>query len=109
MPLNAVARRTRPGTDSDAQPGPKRDAIRASACCAWRAHTSRGSDVYDRDGDKVRTVQFRAAGIITPSSLFFGKNGKVLVTPGPFFEDPFKWLDYHAISCEAHGVTVNAP
>ena len=38
--------------------------------------------VYDRDGDKVRTVQFRAAGIISPGSLFFAKNGHLLVTPG---------------------------
>ena len=38
--------------------------------------------VYDRDGDKIRTVQFRAAGIITPTSLFFGAKGRLLVTPG---------------------------
>ena len=38
--------------------------------------------VYDADGDKIRTVQFRGAGIIAPNSLFFGKNGRVLVTPG---------------------------
>jgi len=29
-------------------------------------------------------VQFRAAGIMSPSSLFFGSNGRVLVTPGLF-------------------------
>src|SRR6185295_6020893 len=38
--------------------------------------------VYDRDGDKIRTVQFRAAGLITPTSLFFGAKGRLLVTPG---------------------------
>jgi hypothetical protein len=38
--------------------------------------------VYDRDGDKIRTVQFRAAGILSPASLFFGRRGRVLVTPG---------------------------
>jgi hypothetical protein len=38
--------------------------------------------VFDRDGDKVRTLQLRGAGVVTPSSLFFGKNGRVLVTPG---------------------------
>lgn len=38
--------------------------------------------VFDPDGDKVRTVQFRATGIIAPSSLFFTANGRVLVTPG---------------------------
>jgi hypothetical protein len=39
--------------------------------------------VYDRDGEKVRTVQFRAAGIVTPSSLFFTRD-RLLVTPGCF-------------------------
>lgn len=38
--------------------------------------------VYDRDGDKIRTLQFRAAGIMSPNSLFFGRNGRLLVTPG---------------------------
>ena len=38
--------------------------------------------VYDRDGDKIRTVQFRAAGILSPTGLFFGHNGRLLATPG---------------------------
>jgi hypothetical protein len=38
--------------------------------------------VYDRRGDKVRTVQFSAAGIISPTSLFFTADGRLLVTPG---------------------------
>lgn len=38
--------------------------------------------VYDRDGDKVRSVQFRAAGLVAPNGLFFGPNGRALVTPG---------------------------
>jgi hypothetical protein len=38
--------------------------------------------VYDSDGDKVRTVQLRGAGLISPSSLFFGSKGRLLVTPG---------------------------
>jgi hypothetical protein len=50
----------------------------------WVAFVLPYTYVYDRDGDKVRTVQFRAAGILTPNSLFFGKNGRVLVTPGLF-------------------------
>jgi hypothetical protein len=48
----------------------------------WIALTVPYTYVFDKDGDKIRTVQLRAAGIVTPSSLFFGKNGKVLVTPG---------------------------
>jgi len=48
----------------------------------WIAFVVPYTYVYDRDGDKARTVQFRATGIITPNSLFFGTNGRVLVTPG---------------------------
>ncbi len=39
--------------------------------------------VYGDDGEKVRTVQFRAAGIIAPTSLAF-LGGRLLVTPGCF-------------------------
>lgn len=38
--------------------------------------------VYDGSGEKIRTVQFRGAGIIAPSSLWFDTDGRVLVTPG---------------------------
>ena len=38
--------------------------------------------VYDTQGDKIRTVQFRTAGIIGPTSLYFTQDGRLLVTPG---------------------------
>jgi hypothetical protein len=38
--------------------------------------------VYDANGEKIRTVQFRGAGIIAPSSLSFPGDGRVLITPG---------------------------
>ena len=38
--------------------------------------------VFDRDGDKIRVVQFRAAGLVSPNSLFFGPRGRLLTTPG---------------------------
>ena len=44
--------------------------------------------VYDGDGDKVRTVQFSAAGIVSPASLFFSPTGRLLVTPGCYEFDP---------------------
>lgn len=40
------------------------------------------SYVFDTSGEKIRTVQFRAAGIVSPSSLWFSERGRVLVTPG---------------------------
>jgi hypothetical protein len=44
--------------------------------------------VYDAQGDKVRTVQFRGAGTISPTSLFFARDGRLLVTPGCYEFDP---------------------
>ena len=44
--------------------------------------------VYDAQGDKVRTVQFNAAGMISPTSLFFTRDGRLLVTPGCYEFDP---------------------
>ena len=38
--------------------------------------------VYDPQGDKIRTIQFRSAGLINPTSLFFTTDGRLLVTPG---------------------------
>jgi hypothetical protein len=48
----------------------------------WVALTSPYTYVYDRSGDKIRTVQFKGADILSPNSLFFTKDGRVLVTPG---------------------------
>jgi hypothetical protein len=38
--------------------------------------------VYDRNGEKTRTVQFAAGGVVSPTSLFFTRRGRLLVTPG---------------------------
>ncbi len=38
--------------------------------------------VYDATGDKRRIVQFRGAGAIAPTGLWFTPKGRVLVTPG---------------------------
>ena len=40
--------------------------------------------VYDTSGDKIRTVQFSATGIVSPISLSFSRDGRILVTPGCF-------------------------
>ena len=36
----------------------------------------------DGDGDKIRAVQLRAAGIISPNHMSFDEKGRMLVTPG---------------------------
>jgi hypothetical protein len=66
--------------------------VRAAAVDArgqlWMAMAPALTYVYDRDGDKVRTVQFSAAGIINPTSLSFTPGGHLLVTPGCYEFDP---------------------
>jgi hypothetical protein len=44
--------------------------------------------VYDAQGDKVRTLQFRAAGIVSPTSLSFTRSGRLLTTPGCYEFNP---------------------
>jgi hypothetical protein len=44
--------------------------------------------VFDRDGDKIRAVQFRGAGILSPASFFFSHQGHLLVTPGLYEFQP---------------------
>lgn len=54
----------------------------------WISFVLPFSYVYDAGGEKVRTVQFRGAGIVSPSSLWFNEKGRVLVTPGCYEFDP---------------------
>ena len=67
-------------------------AIRAAAVSdrgeLWISFSVPYTYVYDRDGDKIRTVQFQAAGLVSPTSLSFAPNGRLLVTPGCYEFDP---------------------
>jgi len=48
----------------------------------WLSLVTPHTYVYDSSGEKRRTVQFQAAGIITPSNFHFAGDGRVLVAPG---------------------------
>ena len=48
----------------------------------WVSFVQPYTYVFDAVGEKIRTVQFRGAGIIAPSSLWFNADGRLLVTPG---------------------------
>ena len=48
----------------------------------WVSFTILYTYVYDPHGEKIRTVQFRGAGILVPSSLWFNSENRLLVTPG---------------------------
>ncbi|MCA1563844.1 MAG: hypothetical protein LC804_27560 [Acidobacteria bacterium] len=48
----------------------------------WIALNVAVTYVYSTHGEKRRTVQFRGAGLVSPTSLFFAPTGRLLVTPG---------------------------
>ena len=59
-----------------------RSAAVDSAGNLWVAFMVPYTYVFNPDGDKIRTLQFRGAGIMTPNSMFFGTKGQLLVSPG---------------------------
>jgi hypothetical protein len=63
-----------------------RPTIRSAAVDAagrlWVAFVVPYVYVFDADGDKVRALQLRGAGALAPTSMFFTKSGRLLVTPG---------------------------
>ena len=60
--------------------------VRAAAVDAggrlWVSLAAPFSYVYSATGDKIRAVQFNAAGFLSPGSLSFTRGGRLLVTPG---------------------------
>ena len=48
----------------------------------WVAFLTPYTYVFAENGEKTRSVEFRGAGILAPSSLSFGPRGRLLVTPG---------------------------
>jgi hypothetical protein len=82
MPTKWPARRTEDGDVLPLVPPAVRTAAVDREGRLWIVLTSSVTYVYDSSGDKIRTVQFRGAGALAPSSLFFTKDGRILVTPG---------------------------
>ena len=54
----------------------------------WVALVPPFTYIFDDRGDKIRIVQFRAAGLLMPASLSFAPGGQLLVTPGCYVFDP---------------------
>lgn len=48
----------------------------------WISLSAPFTYVYDTDGNKTRTLQFRGTDLMTPTSFFFTRSGRLLVTPG---------------------------
>jgi hypothetical protein len=53
----------------------------------WASFTEPVTYEFDADGDKIRAVQFRAAGLVSPNHMSFDDNGRLLVTPGLYVFD----------------------
>jgi hypothetical protein len=88
MPTRWATRRTDAGDVLPIVPPAVRTAGVDREGRLWISLTSPVTYVYDGSGDKVRTVQFRGAGVLSPNSLFFTKDGRVLVTPGCYVFKP---------------------
>jgi hypothetical protein len=54
----------------------------------WVSFVDPYTYVFDPQGDKIRTVQFRGVDTLAPTGLFFTANDRLLVTPGLFEFDP---------------------
>ena len=50
----------------------------------WISLTVPYTYVYNEAGEKARTLQFRGASVLSPSSLYFTSKGRLLVAPGGY-------------------------
>lgn len=89
-PIQALPNVWRPRPDGE-QPLPPA-LVRAAAADAdgrlWITLSTGFTYVYAGDGEKVRVVLFRGAAPLQPSSLFFRRNGRLLVGPDGYEFDP---------------------
>jgi hypothetical protein len=53
----------------------------------WTSFTEPVTYVFDAEGDKIRIVQFRGAGPVSPNHMSFDEKGRMLVTPGLYMFD----------------------
>lgn len=82
MPTRWPTRRTEDGDILPVVPPAIRTAGVDRAGRLWIALTQPFTYVYDSRGEKAKTVQFKGADTLLPNSLFFSKDGRILVTPG---------------------------
>jgi hypothetical protein len=80
-PASWPKRKTEDGTFPLVQPIVRTAAVDPSGRL-WVSLMAPVTYVYDRRGDKIRTVQFGSGPAVSPSSFFFTRDGRLLVTPG---------------------------
>ena len=76
----------RSGSTRPLAPTLVRTAMADSLGNLWISLRSGVTYVYDRSGEKVRTVRFQAAGVLSPDYFFF-RGTRLLVTPGGYMFD----------------------
>lgn len=81
-------RRTVDGTEVPLVVPTVRTAAVDAAGHLWVALLIPYTYVFDDAGEKIRTVQFRAAGSLSPTSLSFTPKGRLLATPGCYEFSP---------------------
>jgi hypothetical protein len=87
LPTTWPRRKTAEGELPLVRPTVRSAAVDASGRL-WVAFVVPYTYVFDADGDKVRALQLRGAGLVAPTSLFFNRKGRLLVTPGLYEFDP---------------------
>ncbi len=80
-------RRAPGGTEWPAVPVVVRTAAVDPRGSLWVALAAGVVYVYSPDGEKIRALRLRAAGPLTPTSLFFPAASQMLVTPGCYIFD----------------------
>ena len=53
----------------------------------WISLSAPYTYVYDGRGEKLRTIEFHAAGVVSPASLFFTTDDRLVTSPGGFIFD----------------------
>jgi hypothetical protein len=81
LPTTWGARRSKEGEAAIVAPTVRTAAVDRGGNL-WIALAVPYTYVYDASGDKRRIVQFHAASLLAPASLFFTQDNRVLVTPG---------------------------
>lgn len=87
LPTRWPTRRTEDGEVPFVQPTVRTAAVDGRGQL-WISLSLPYTYVYDARGDKIRTVQFTGAGPVNPTSLFFTRDGRLLVTPGCYEFNP---------------------
>ena len=88
QPSTWPGRRTPGGEEWPAVPVVVRTAAVDPRGALWVSLADGVIFVYSREGEKVATLQLRAAGPLAPTSLFFSGASRLLVTPGCYIFDP---------------------